>query len=148
MPAPSRGISSRSIANVSGNGSFVIRLLADNCSWIYLSDANGANAQLVGAQLKDVRANPTPTLTGTVWLPVLASLYGLDLRVLAVTIGGPGLAMADPKSGPVPGGAPPGGVRGCRGRPWRRPAPGPAGSRPRSGGVVGAGRARRGGLRP
>lgn len=36
---------------VSGNGSFVLNLHADNCSWIYLSDENGNNPQLVGVQL-------------------------------------------------------------------------------------------------
>lgn len=40
---------------VSGNGSFVLYLAADNCSWIYLTDALGNNAQLVGVQLKDPR---------------------------------------------------------------------------------------------
>jgi hypothetical protein len=36
---------------VSGNGDFVLYLAADNCSWIYLSDENGNNPQLVGVQL-------------------------------------------------------------------------------------------------
>ncbi|MDP2959228.1 MAG: thrombospondin type 3 repeat-containing protein [Longimicrobiales bacterium] len=36
---------------VSGNGEFVLYLAADNCSWIYISDANGNNSQLVGVQL-------------------------------------------------------------------------------------------------
>jgi hypothetical protein len=36
---------------VSGNGEFVLQLAADNCSWIYLSDENGENSQIVGVQL-------------------------------------------------------------------------------------------------
>jgi thrombospondin type 3 repeat protein/Big-like domain-containing protein len=36
---------------VSGNGNFNISLAADNCSWVFLSDAAGNNPQLVGAQL-------------------------------------------------------------------------------------------------
>ncbi|XWN37704.1 MAG: PKD domain-containing protein [Balneola sp.] len=35
---------------VSGNGEFVVQLLADNCSWIYLGDQNGQNPQLIGYQ--------------------------------------------------------------------------------------------------
>jgi fibro-slime domain-containing protein len=35
---------------VSGNGEFVIQLLADNCSWVYLADENGDNPRLVGYQ--------------------------------------------------------------------------------------------------
>lgn len=35
---------------VSGNGDFVIQLLADNCSWVYLADENGDNPQLIGYQ--------------------------------------------------------------------------------------------------
>ncbi|MEQ9090732.1 MAG: PKD domain-containing protein [Balneola sp.] len=35
---------------VSGNGDFVVQLLADNCSWIYLGDQNGQNPQLIGYQ--------------------------------------------------------------------------------------------------
>lgn len=36
---------------VTGNGDFVLYLAADNCSWIYLTDADGGNARLVGVQL-------------------------------------------------------------------------------------------------
>ena len=36
---------------VSGNGDFVLYLAADNCSWIYITDADGSNPQLVGVQL-------------------------------------------------------------------------------------------------
>lgn len=36
---------------VSGNGEFVLYLAADNCSWIYISDEDGSNPQLVGVQL-------------------------------------------------------------------------------------------------
>lgn len=36
--------------DVVGNGDFVIQLLADNCSWVYLADENGNNPQLVGYQ--------------------------------------------------------------------------------------------------
>lgn len=36
---------------VSGNGDFVLSLAADNCSWIYVTDADGSNPQLVGVQL-------------------------------------------------------------------------------------------------
>ena len=63
---------------VSGNGEFVLYLAADNCSWIYLSNADGSNPQLVGVQLEDVRNNPPPTITlgdGTV--------VGVDLQVLS-----------------------------------------------------------------
>jgi len=35
---------------VSGNGEFVIQLLADNCSWVYLANENGDNPRLVGYQ--------------------------------------------------------------------------------------------------
>ncbi|MAO66447.1 MAG: hypothetical protein CL666_15760 [Balneola sp.] len=35
---------------VTGNGDFVVQLLADNCSWVYLADGNGNNPQLVGYQ--------------------------------------------------------------------------------------------------
>lgn len=35
---------------VAGNGDFVIQLLADNCSWIYLTDENGNSPQLIGYQ--------------------------------------------------------------------------------------------------
>lgn len=35
---------------VSGDGDFVIQLLADNCSWVYLADENGDNPQLIGYQ--------------------------------------------------------------------------------------------------
>ena len=52
--------------DVSGNGHFVLYLAADNCSWVYLADADGNNAQLVGVQ-KDVapHANQYPvTLNG------------------------------------------------------------------------------------
>lgn len=35
---------------VAGDGDFVIQLLADNCSWVYLSDENGNNPQLIGYQ--------------------------------------------------------------------------------------------------
>lgn len=46
--------------NVSGNGSFVIRLLADNCSWIYL------DGTLVGVQGTNLSANSYGlTLNGT-----------------------------------------------------------------------------------
>ena len=46
--------------NVSGNGSFVIRLLADNCSWIYL------DGTLVGVQNTNLAANSYGlTLNGT-----------------------------------------------------------------------------------
>ncbi len=36
---------------VSGNGDFVLYLAADNCSWIYITDADGSNPRLVGVQL-------------------------------------------------------------------------------------------------
>lgn len=36
---------------VSGTGTFDLYLAADNCSWIYITDSNGANPQLVGVQL-------------------------------------------------------------------------------------------------
>lgn len=36
---------------VSGNGEFVLNLAADNCSWIYITDADGSNPTLVGVQL-------------------------------------------------------------------------------------------------
>ncbi len=52
---------------VSGTGEFVLNLAADNCSWIYISDENGNNPQLVGVQLTDPRSNPIAypvTLTG------------------------------------------------------------------------------------
>ncbi len=35
---------------VAGNGDFVVQLLADNCSWIYLADESGNSPQLVGYQ--------------------------------------------------------------------------------------------------
>ena len=35
---------------VSGDGDFVIQLLADNCSWVYLADENGNNPRLIGFQ--------------------------------------------------------------------------------------------------
>ena len=41
---------SRYETQVSGNGEFVIQLLADNCSWVYLADENGDNPRLVGYQ--------------------------------------------------------------------------------------------------
>jgi hypothetical protein len=41
---------SRYETEVSGNGEFVIQLLADNCSWVYLADENGDNPRLVGYQ--------------------------------------------------------------------------------------------------
>ncbi|WP_421773440.1 PKD domain-containing protein [Gracilimonas sp.] len=36
--------------NVSGNGDFVVQLIADNCSWVYLSEPDGSNPELVGYQ--------------------------------------------------------------------------------------------------
>lgn len=36
---------------VSGNGDFVLYLAADNCSWIYITNADGSNPVLVGVQL-------------------------------------------------------------------------------------------------
>jgi len=36
---------------VSGNGDFILYLAADNCSWIYISNADGSDPQLVGVQL-------------------------------------------------------------------------------------------------
>ncbi|MEX0609537.1 MAG: PKD domain-containing protein [Balneolaceae bacterium] len=36
--------------DVTGNGDFVVQLLADNCSWVYLADENGNNPQLIGYQ--------------------------------------------------------------------------------------------------
>ena len=35
---------------VAGNGEFVVQLIADNCSWIYLADENGNSPQLIGYQ--------------------------------------------------------------------------------------------------
>lgn len=35
---------------VTGNGDFVIQLLADNCSWVYLADENSNSPQLIGYQ--------------------------------------------------------------------------------------------------
>lgn len=46
---------------ISGTGSFDLYLVADNCSWIYISDLDGSNRTLVGAQRVDVRNyNPPP----------------------------------------------------------------------------------------
>lgn len=36
---------------VSGTGTFDLYLAADNCSWIYITDTDGSDAQLVGVQL-------------------------------------------------------------------------------------------------
>lgn len=63
---------------VSGNGTFVLYLAADNCSWIYLSDANGNNPQLIGTQLKDVRSNPRPTVAYGV---TLSGVHTLDFII-------------------------------------------------------------------
>lgn len=41
---------SRYETQVSGSGDFVIQLLADNCSWVYLADENGNNPELIGYQ--------------------------------------------------------------------------------------------------
>lgn len=49
---------------VSGNGTFALKLHADNCSWIYLSDANGNNPQLVGVQLNSDPGSYGVTLNG------------------------------------------------------------------------------------
>lgn len=53
---------------VSGTGEFVIHLVADNCSWIYLSNADGSNPRVVGVQLKDPRGNPAPPISYPVTL--------------------------------------------------------------------------------
>lgn len=48
---PGRGDNwSKYETTVTGNGDFVIQLLADNCSWVYLADENGNNPQLIGFQ--------------------------------------------------------------------------------------------------
>lgn len=49
---------------VSGNGDFVLFLHADNCSWIYLSDENGNNPQMVGVQLNNNSGTYGVTLSG------------------------------------------------------------------------------------
>lgn len=51
---------------VSGTGAFVLSLLADNCSWVYLSDPDGSNPTLVGVQDTDLSDQSYPvTLSGT-----------------------------------------------------------------------------------
>ncbi len=57
---------SRYRTEVSGSGDFVLNLLADNCSWIYLADENGNDPVLVGFQDTDLSVQTYPvTLSGT-----------------------------------------------------------------------------------
>lgn len=53
---------------VSGTGEFVLHLVADNCSWIFLSDSDGSNSTLVGVQLEDPRNSPPPPISYPVTL--------------------------------------------------------------------------------
>lgn len=54
--------------SVSGTGNFVLYLVADNCSWVYITNEDGSNPRLVGFQNGDPRSNPQPNMTYPVTL--------------------------------------------------------------------------------
>jgi hypothetical protein len=62
----------RYTTTIAGNGDFVLNLVADNCSWVYVDGV------LVGVQLEDVRNNPPPVFTYPV---TLSGTHTLDFIV-------------------------------------------------------------------
>lgn len=83
---------------VSGTGEFVIHLVADNCSWIYLSNADGSNPRVVGVQLDDPRNSPPPPISYPV---TLSGDHRLDFIVFDGGGQAGGMFLLETNTGPA-----------------------------------------------